>query len=89
MSPMTGQMRQTKITFHFNYQKQSDQFQENILVKQTLFLIAFILKYRYIFKNFSFTTKLLFYYFDLKENEFAQYSSGVLKFNISSIINLV
>lgn len=44
MSPMTGQMRQTKITFHFNYQKQSDQFQENILEKQILFLIAFILK---------------------------------------------
>lgn len=40
---MTGQMRQTKITFHFNYQKQSDQFQENILVKQIFFLISLIL----------------------------------------------
>lgn len=43
MSTMTGQMRQTKITFHFNYCKQSDKFQENILVKQTFFLIALIL----------------------------------------------
>jgi hypothetical protein len=69
MSTMTGQMRQTKITFHFNCQKQLDLFQENILAMQIFFY--WFKFYIHIFRHFNFITKYTFHYFYLRDNEFA------------------